>query len=342
MITLSHSNLEVALPNDAWGLRPWPRRRSDNRTPVLEIGLVNNMPDAALLATERQFIRVVKTAAAGRPVRMHLFSLPGVPRSLEAQARMLGFYHDASKLPEWDLDALIVTGSEPREATLPDEPYWNELTSLIDWAAANTVSTVWSCLAAHAAVLHLHGIERRHLGTKCSGVFACNLVADDPLLARIADPVKVTHSRWNGLDEADLEENGYRVLTRSAEVGIDIFTKDMGSNFLFLQGHPEYEATSLLREYRRDVGRFLSGESRRYPDLPTDYFSPAAQSDLLRLRARAHVDRDSVSMEDFDAFEPRDGLANELAGGASLIFCNWFDKLLAQRSGTQEPAASQG
>src|SRR2546430_13670792 len=41
---------------------------------------------------------------------------------------------------------------------------------------------------------------------------------------------------------------------------------------LFLQGHPEYERTTLFKEYRRDVGRFLSGEQSSYPPLPCRYF----------------------------------------------------------------------
>ena len=74
---------------------------------------------------------------------------------------------------------MIVTGAEPIAATLPDEPYWNDLTDVIDWAETNTRSAIWSCLAAHAAVLHLDGIERQRLERKCSGVYDCRKVADD-------------------------------------------------------------------------------------------------------------------------------------------------------------------
>jgi homoserine O-succinyltransferase len=40
-----------------------------------EIGLVNNIPDAAFEATERQFVEVLGAAAGPNPVRLHLFSL---------------------------------------------------------------------------------------------------------------------------------------------------------------------------------------------------------------------------------------------------------------------------
>ena len=57
--------------------------------------------------------------------------------------------------------------------------------------------------------------------------------------------------------ERDLAAKGYSVLTRSDEAGVGLFAKDNNSLFLFVQGHPEYEAETLLREYRRDIGRYL-------------------------------------------------------------------------------------
>lgn len=282
-------NVDVALPGDARATRPWPRRANDNRTPVIEIGLVNNMPDCALLTTERQFIRKVTAAAAGRPVRLHLFALPSVPRSREAKARMAGFYHDAGDMSGWTLDALIVTGTEPRARDLREEPYWQELARLVDWAATNTHSTIWSCLAAHAAVLHLDGIERKPLARKCSGVFACRPgePGKEGLLKGMPDPMLVSHSRWNALNRDDLAACGYRILSESAAAGVDMFERDMPSRFVFLQGHPEYEATTLLREYRRDVARYASGESPCHPDIPCGCLPGREEARLQQLRADA-------------------------------------------------------
>jgi hypothetical protein len=54
-------------------------RDSDPR--CIDVGLINNMPDAALDATERQF-RALLTAAADRlSVRLTLYTLPEVPRT---------------------------------------------------------------------------------------------------------------------------------------------------------------------------------------------------------------------------------------------------------------------
>jgi homoserine O-succinyltransferase len=266
----------------------WPTPGRLKRSgPPLNIGLVNNMPDAALAATERQFRRLIETAAGGRAVQLKLFSLPDIPRSDGARDYMRGVYASTHSLPASGVDALIVTGAEPLAKDLRDEPYWPSLAALADWAQVNTVSTLWSCLAAHAAVLHLDGVERRSLSAKCSGVFPVTKSARHPLLAGQRSKLLVPHSRLNALGEAELTAKGYTVLTRSDAIGVDAFVRQSGSLFLFLQGHPEYDADSLALEYRRDVRRFLRGERDTHPTVPTGYFEPETERALVALAQAA-------------------------------------------------------
>ena len=53
--------------------------RTGKRRTVL-IGLVNNMPDTALEATEAQFARMLSAAADSLHVRLRFYFLPEVPR----------------------------------------------------------------------------------------------------------------------------------------------------------------------------------------------------------------------------------------------------------------------
>src|SRR5258708_1187615 len=89
------------------GLRAAPER-------FLELGLVNNMPDAALESTERQFLEVLRAAAGDIPVRLRLFALPDVPRSDAGHAHLSAGYASLDDLWDSRLDGLIVTGTEPR------------------------------------------------------------------------------------------------------------------------------------------------------------------------------------------------------------------------------------
>ena len=109
-----------------------------------------------------------------------------------------------SSAMDGELDALIITGAQPRAARLSDEPYWEELIELIDWAKEHTASTILSCLAAHAGVLYLDGVERRPLPEKCTGVFAFQAQRDHPLVGEQGRARLTPHSRYNSLLQSDL------------------------------------------------------------------------------------------------------------------------------------------
>ena len=262
----------------------------------IHIGLINNMPDAALEATERQFLGLLNSASDGVLVRLSLYTLPDVPRNDAGQRHVGRFYSGIESL--WKLDGLIVTGREPRTSNLRDEPYWGSLTKVVEWAKDNTHSTIWSCLAAHAAILHLDGVARRKSSEKRCGVLDCTRLSDHPLMAGAPQSLKMPHSRWNDIPEDDLAANGYRVLTRTQSAGVDTFTKRRNSLFVFFQGHPEYESDTLLLEYRRDVGRFLRRETLTYPSLPQTYFDEDTLNVLRAIPERAVSGRCEELLED--------------------------------------------
>src|SRR5580700_4650210 len=91
------------------------------------IGLINNMPDPALEATERQFVDLIRAAASKVVVRLLLFSIPQIPRAETTLQEMAGRYRDISELWDSHIDGLIVTGTEPHTKNLKDEPYWKTL-----------------------------------------------------------------------------------------------------------------------------------------------------------------------------------------------------------------------
>ncbi len=285
---------------------------------TIEIGLLNNLGDAAMEGGERQIVELLSEAAVDRPVRLRFFALPQIARGAAGRTRVETVYAPYEHLTTMRLDGLIVTGCEPRAARLPDEPFWHALTAVVDWAEHNTRSTIWSCLAAHAAVLHLDGIERVPLPAKRTGLFPTVRMADHPLIEGIVDGLPVAHSRYNDLDEAALAAAGYRVLTRAG--GADVFVKSWRSLFVYLQGHPEYDAGALAREYRRDAMRALDGEGP-YPSLPTAYFEPATADALLAFEAtsrRGEATRQPFPLDQGEGVPPFD------RSFASGLFRNWL------------------
>jgi homoserine O-succinyltransferase len=297
----------------------------------ISIGLINNMPDAALEATERQFRALLASASDGMTVRLSLYALTDVPRAEPGKRHIEDFYSSVEELWNTHLDGLIVTGAEPRTANLMDEPYWESLARVLEWARDHTHSTILSCLAAHAAVLQMDGIGRLKSDNKHFGVFECDRHSHHRLTAGTASRFKLPHSRWNGISEAELAASGYNVLTHSPEAGVDIFIKRYKSLFVFFQGHPEYEADTLLREYRRDVGRYLRGEADIYPTLPRGYFDEDTAQALTALRTQA-IDRRSEELLTYVSTTLEHGTINNTwHSTAARIYRNWLQYIRDQK-----------
>src|SRR5437762_13894770 len=113
----------------------------------LTIGLINNMPDPALQATERQFVALLGAAADGLGVRLRPYALPEVPRAAWGREYVTRGHAGLDALWSSRLDGLIVTGTEPRSPNPRDEPYGGCLISGLEWAAQHTYSSVRCCRA---------------------------------------------------------------------------------------------------------------------------------------------------------------------------------------------------
>ncbi len=298
----------------------------------LHIGLVNNMPDAALRATELQFAKLLKHASAAPgaqalDVELHLFSMGEIARGEVALSRMQGFYADAATLPGAGLDGLIVTGAEAGAGDLQGEPYWDALTRLIDWAEIGTVSTYFSASAAHAAVLHLDNIAPRRLPRKLSGVFSAEPAGEGSSLLTGAAPfAQVPHCRRDDVSEGELAAYGYRIVRRLAGGGADLFTRKAYSLFVFAQGHPEYDGAMLGREYLRDIGRALRGEGEA-PAIPEHYFDRLTEIRLRELAEDGVTDPERYSVLVTGAVP-----LVSWRGHTVRLFANWLATIAAEKA----------
>jgi homoserine O-succinyltransferase len=140
------------------------------------------------------------------------------------------------------------------------------------------------------------------------------------------------HSRWNELPVPALRAAGYTLLSWSELGGADAFVHERGSLLLFFQGHPEYEGPTLLKEYRRDVGRFLAGTQENYPTLPVGYLNPAATRQMESFRARALAERRAELTEHFPFAAVAAGLTNTWQPSAVAIYRNWLTHIARART----------
>ena len=315
----------------------------DELAPSLRIGLINNMPDAALEATETQFCKLIGSAAGDIPIHLALYSLPNISRSDWAQRHLNKYYFGIDELWKNGCDAVIITGTEPLRPNLREEAYWPVLAEVFDWAASNTHSAVLSCLAAHAGVLYNDGIERHRLKDKQFGVFEFKRANEHALTHGVAKSVRHPHSRWNEVREDDLVSCGYTVLAKSDEAGVDTFVKKCKQSlFVHFQGHPEYSTQTLLKEYRRDIGRFLRRERETYPSMPQGYLDADRNTRALaeEFQEIAISQRD----EDFLASFPDDVIANSVQNtwqsSATCVYRNWIQYVLSRKAEAAELVAA--
>jgi homoserine O-succinyltransferase/O-acetyltransferase len=294
------------------------------------VALVNNMPDSAFVDTEDQFRRATARPQGGG-VDLALYTITDIPRSHEIASVIDSRYRGLDDLWANPPDALIVTGTEPTQVEMVYEPYWPYLAHLLEWAAAVVPTVLLSCLASHASILLFDGIERVPRPRKCSGVFHGSVTdPDDPLAVGLPHQVAMPHSRVNEVPEAALLDAGYRIVVGGADspAGWAVAARECGNSlFVLCQGHPEYSTLSLLREYRRDVRRFLFGRGTLpYPCLPEGYLSPLAVRRLDRFATRAcrsRVDPRELWAE-FPYHEVAGGVQNTWADSSTALYTNWI------------------
>jgi len=292
----------------------------------LHVGLLNMMPDAALQATERQFLRLL--GACNRIVQFHVhpFVFGGLERHGAAREYVERYYEDFAQVRAGGLDALIITGANPLEAEITREAFWEPLIEVMNWAREEICSTYVSCLATHAAFRHEYGIDRTRLANKRWGVYSHRVVdPTHPLVANINTRFDAPHSRFNDVPGAAIEAAGLRVLIEGEEAGVLAAVSPDRLRFVYFQGHTEYDSNSLLKEYKREVVRYANRERDDYPPYPEHYFPPAAITILERYQAclGKHLDG-GEALPPFVEDEIARLVDNTWLDTGKAIFNNWL------------------
>ncbi|MDW3095638.1 MAG: homoserine O-succinyltransferase [Gammaproteobacteria bacterium] len=309
--------LDVCLPNQA-----------DDALPTIKIGFLNMMPDTALAATERQFLRLL-TANSNVNCYFYPFSIAGVPRSDQAKSYIDEYYIDFVSLKRMNIDALIITGANVSQPLLQNEEFWPELEKVLCWARINVRSTVCSCLATHAAVKVFYDVDRKHMGDKCWGVFPHQvLLPQNALVENIDTNIMMCHSRFNNISQHDFARHNVDILIDSPQVGVQLACeKDM--SIIYFQGHPEYDDISLLKEYKREIIRYLSQQRKDYPPVPKNYFNQSSLDEIEKYKQL--VEKEGASEEllaEFPESELNQVLDNPWQKSAQTIFSNWLQLLV--------------
>ena len=327
MPVVSHTALPTfnRLREEGFVIRP-PSNTDSVR--ALHIGLLNLMPDAALEATERQFIRLLAGSVMEHDIYVHVFTVPEMPRQGRASELVRAHYTSIDEVQSHGLDGLILTGANPANSELTKEPYWQGMVRVIDWAREHVCSIVCSCLATHAVVRHYHNIDRIKLPEKRWGVYSHRLLDNaHPLIRHGNTRFDAPHSHVYEVTAEQLTGADIRILAESEIAGVHLAVSPDLCQFIYFQGHPEYDTNSLLKEYKREVSRFSDGTRSDYPPFPENYLRDEVAEIMCdfeqRLKSAKFSKRTSVFYE-FPERTIASRLENSWADTGRAIFSNWL------------------
>jgi homoserine O-succinyltransferase len=236
------------------------------------------------------------------------------------------YYDTFDQVREQGLDALIITGANVVGSELAQQPFWQPLIEVIDWAFDNVTSTLCSCLATHAVLEFRYGQKRRPRPAKTWGVFPHRVVdRGHPLVNDVNTRFDVPHSRWNAITRQQFDAAGLRVLVESASAGVHLATSGDGLRFVFFQGHPEYDTVSLLKEYKREVGLWMRDQRPDYPPFPVNYVPTQEQALLREYRGRLEAAKVAGStLPEFPEALVSARLDNTWHDTAEAVLGNWI------------------
>lgn len=303
----------------------------DSDLPELHIGFLNMMPDRALKATERQFFRLIASGADEISIYVHPFTIEGLPRQSEYLDYVSECYDSFEQTRHQYLDGLVLTGANPGSSQLEAEGFWPYFEEVIYWANANVPTIFCSCLATHGILKIFHGIERiRCKPDKRWGVFMHQVTQEKhPLMDGMPSYFNEPRSHVFEMTSSQVEPHGVRILTFSEEANFDFAVSEDGFKWVFSQGHPEYDAVSLLKEYKREVVRYKKSERIEYPEFPANYLPASARKILEQFRADLH--RAMEHKKDSPEF-PESAILplikNTWSEHGRILFRNWLGMML--------------
>jgi homoserine O-succinyltransferase len=138
----------------------------------------------------------------------------------------------------------------------------------------------------------------------------------------------VPHSRFNQVDAEQFQAAGLKVLVQSEEAGVHLAVSEDGFRIVLSQGHPEYDAISLLKEYKRELGRYIQGELQDYPPFPENYFSLQSLALLEEYQDRVMQARAAgAAAPAFPEHHLVARLDNTWHDSAEAVINNWIGKV---------------
>lgn len=229
----------------------------------LKVLILNLMPKK--IETENQFLRLL--ANSSFPISIQFLKIDNHVSRNTPMIHINKFYQNFKDISKKNFDGLIITGAPLGLINFKNITYWEQIKCILNWTKQHVKSTIFFCWSAQAALNIFYKIPKKIRRKKIFGIFLHkNLKPFSRLLRGFDDIFSVPHSRYSDFSSETLQKyTDLQILSISEEIGPYIFSTK-NKKLIFITGHPEYEITTLLHEYKRDL---LSGLK---PNIPCNYF----------------------------------------------------------------------
>ena len=184
----------------------------------LKIAVLNLMP--IKITTETDLVRLLSNSPL--PLDITFMKLESHVSKNTPMEHMQAFYHDFDVLKDQKFDGMIITGAPVEQMPFEDVTYWEEISSIFDWARANVTSTLYICWAAQAGLYHFYGVPKYPLDKKMFGIFKHQTnVQGLPIFRGFDDEFFVPHSRHTEIRREDiLKVKELTLLSESDDSGV--------------------------------------------------------------------------------------------------------------------------
>lgn len=248
----------------------------------LQILILNLMPTK--IDTETQLTRLLGNTPL--QVELELLQTSTHKSKNTSQEHMLAFYKTFDQVKSKNYDGMIITGAPVECMPFEEVEYWDELCEIMEWSKRHVHSTFHICWGAQAGLYYHYGIQKRALDKKLSGVYKHTLDYKRGMLFRgFDDEFYVPHSRNTTVRREDIEAiPELKVIASSKEAGV-YAVKSENDRQIFIMGHSEYDADTLLKEYIRDKKAGLN------PEVPCNYFpdNDDTKEPMVKWRSSANL-----------------------------------------------------
>lgn len=167
----------------------------------LKIVILNLMP--LKITTETDLVRLLSNT----PLQLEIsfMKLKSHTSKNTPVEHMKAFYHDFDLMRDEKYDGMIITGAPVEQMPYEDVNYWDEITTIFDWARTHVTSTLYICWAAQAGLYHFYGVPKYPLKQKMFGIFRHHInVQGLPIFRGFDDEFFVPHSRHTEIHREDI------------------------------------------------------------------------------------------------------------------------------------------